>query len=320
MSTTTIEWTEATWNPVTGCDRISPGCDSCYALDMARRLKAMGQPHYQADGDPRTSGPGFGLTCHPDALDIPLRWRKPRRVFVNSMSDLFHRDVAGHFIAEVWARMAVTQRHTYQVLTKRPQRMSDLLSADDWIHAYTGVMVRRGEGNSRWPLPNVWLGTSIETDRYTWRADHLRATPAAVRWLSCEPLLGPLPSLDLAGIDWVVAGGESGPRARPMDPGWVRDLRDRCTAAGVPFFFKQWGTWVPYEEHPQPPFWDSQHGDLIDGHHLPADLSEGDPTGGWWAPDILGPIYRRVGKKTAGRLLDGRTWDQYPHTTTGDVR
>ena len=237
MAESAIEWTDRVWNPTTGCDRISPGCDNCYALTLAKRLKGMGQPKYQNDGDRRTSGPGFALTVHPDTLGDPLRWRKPSKVFVNSMSDLFHEDVPVGFIQQVWDVMADTPRHTYQVLTKRPQRMAKLVGAgaDGQLWTTRGGVV----------LPNVWLGTSIESDRYAFRADHLRATPAAVRWLSLEPLLGPLPSLDLTGIDWVVVGGESGLVSRPMDSAWVRDIRDHCVEAGVAFFFKQWGGRTP---------------------------------------------------------------------------
>ena len=236
---TKIEWVRGpeqeqgrTWNPTTGCDRVSPGCDNCYALTMAGRLKAMGQPDYQRDGSPRTSGPGFGLTMHPDRLDVPLRRRKPTTWFVNSMSDLFHPEVTDEFIHRVWSRMAVTPRHTYQILTKRPQRMSTFMA----------TAVERWGSGPMCVLSNVWLGTSIETDRYTFRADHLRATPAVVRFLSLEPLLGPLPSLDLAGIDWVIIGGESGHGARPMDLGWARDLRDRAKDVGAAVFVKQLGS------------------------------------------------------------------------------
>jgi protein gp37 len=221
-----IEWTEATWNPVTGCDRVSAGCDHCYALTLAARLKAMGQPKYQRDGDPRTSGPGFGVTMHPAELEIPRRWRRPRVIFVNSMSDLFHPQVSADFVARVFEVMAATPQHTYQVLTKRPKRARQLLRG--WT-----------------PVPNVWLGVSIEDERVVDRADILRQVPAAVRFLSLEPLLGPLPSLDLTGIDWVIVGGESGPDHRPMRKEWVLELRDRCQAAGVPFFFKQWGGLTP---------------------------------------------------------------------------
>lgn len=221
-----IEWTEATWNPTTGCDRTSPGCDHCYAAALAKRLKAMGQPKYQVDGDPRTSGPGFAITAHTDMLSIPYRWRAPRTVFVNSMSDLFHERVDLSFIAEVFAVMADCPQHTFQVLTKRSKRLA--------------TTARR----LPWPS-NVWMGVSVENDRYRFRADHLRTVGAAVRFLSVEPMLGPVGKLDLTGIHWVIAGGESGHQARPVDPGWVRDLRDRCQDAGVAFFFKQWGGRTP---------------------------------------------------------------------------
>lgn len=217
-----IEWTEATWNPTTGCDRTSPGCDNCYALTLAARLKAMGQAKYQRDGDSRTSGPGFGLTLHEDTLHIPETWVAPRIVFVNSMSDLFHPDVPIGFIQQVFRVMAATPRHTYQVLTKRSKRAA--LLADQLP----------------WPS-NVWMGVSIENDEYTFRARHLQTIPAAVRFLSLEPLLGPLPSLSLEAIDWVIVGGESGLGGRPIDISWIRDIRERCVAADVPFFFKQWG-------------------------------------------------------------------------------
>lgn len=221
-----IEWTDATWNPTTGCDQVSPGCDNCYALTLAKRLKAMGQAKYQNDGDPRTSGPGFALTVHEDALDTPRSWRAPRRVFVNSMSDLFHPKVPDEFVARVFDVMADTPRHQYQVLTKRPKRAAALAGRLPWAD-------------------NVWLGTSIESNGYVERAEQLRRVPAAVRFLSCEPLFGPLPDLQLDGIDWVIVGGESGYSARPMDVDWVRDLRDRALAADVPFFFKQWGGHTP---------------------------------------------------------------------------
>jgi protein gp37 len=221
-----IEWTGITWNPVTGCDRISPGCDHCYALTLARRLKAMGQARYQLDGDPRTSGPGFAVTCHPAALALPYRWQKPRLVFVNSMSDLFHARVPEFFIRDVFEVMAATPVHTYQVLTKRPHRALRLARTLPWPG-------------------NVWLGVSIENPRYLWRAGLLSGVPAAVRFISAEPLLGPLPALDLTGISWLIAGGESGPGYRPPDPAWVRAIRDQCAAAAVPFFFKQWGGLTP---------------------------------------------------------------------------
>ena len=217
-----IEWTEATWNPSTGCDRVSPGCDKCYAMTLSKRLKAMRSPKYQKDGDPATSGPGFGLAEHPGALDDPRRWRAPRRVFVNSMSDLFHPEVSPGFIRDVFDVIADTPQHTYQVLTKRSKRLAAL------------------SGELSWP-PNLWMGVSVETARYAFRVDHLRTVPAAVRFVSAEPLLGPLTDLNLAGIGWLIAGGESGPGARPMHETWALELRDLCADARVAFFFKQWG-------------------------------------------------------------------------------
>lgn len=224
-----IEWTDATWNPVTGCDRVSPGCDNCYALRQAGRLKAMGSPRYQTDGDPRTRGPGFGVACHPDILDQPARWQRPRRVFVNSMSDLFHPEVPDSFIADVFAAMNDAPQHTFQVFTKRAKRLAALSPTLPWA-------------------PHIWIGVSVENSRYAWRADYLRAvTEASVRFVSAEPILGPLTALRLHDIDWVIAGGESGPRHRPLHehPEWVRDLRDKCADHNVPFFFKQWGGNTP---------------------------------------------------------------------------
>ena len=226
-----IQWTGRTWNPTTGCDRVSPGCDHCYALTMAARLKGMGQAKYQNDGDPRTSGPGFALTVHPDALDLPLRTKKPTTWFVNSMSDLFHKDVPDAFIEDVFdVMLQTTDRHTFQILTKRPQRMSA------WVSALLRPALLPTV------LDGIWLGTSIENDRYAFRADHLRATPATTRFLSCEPPLGPLPSLDLTGIDWVIIGGESGRGARPMELAWVRDIIAKARDAGAAVFVKQLGS------------------------------------------------------------------------------
>ncbi|NKQ54975.1 phage Gp37/Gp68 family protein [Amycolatopsis sp. K13G38] len=221
-----IEWTEATWNPTTGCDRISAGCDNCYALKLAGRLKAMGQARYQVDGNEKTSGPGFGVTLHPDSLDAPLRWTKPRIIFVNSMSDLFHARVPISYIREVFATIRKTPQHTYQVLTKRSLRMA------------------RVAGKLDWP-PNLWMGVSVESSDQLQRMDHLRSVPAVVRFISAEPLLGPLNEIDLHGIQWVIAGGESGFGARPVAPEWIRDLRDASRAANIPFFFKQWGGRTP---------------------------------------------------------------------------
>jgi protein gp37 len=221
-----IEWTEATWNPTTGCDQTSPGCDNCYALTLAKRLKAMGVTKYQQDGDPRTSGPGFGITLHPDALGQPRRWRSPRLIFVNSMSDLFHPDVPLEFIQQVLEVIADTPQHTYQMLTKRSKRLAQIARHLDWPE-------------------NLWMGVSVESAAYRFRIDHLRQVPAAVRFLSCEPLIAPLGDVNLEGIGWVIAGGESGSNARTMLLPWVTELRDQCRAAGIPFFFKQWGGRTP---------------------------------------------------------------------------
>lgn len=221
-----IEWTETTWNPVTGCDLVSAGCNNCYALALARRLKAMGSAKYQHDGDPRTSGPGFGVTIHPDTLTIPLRWRTPRTVFVNSMSDLFHARIPPAFLRQVFEVMAATPQHTYQVLTKRATRLARLAPSLPWP-------------------PNVWIGVSVEDSTQLDRVNQLRQVSAAVRFISAEPLLGLLGGLDLAGIRWVIAGGESGPYARPVDIAWLRQLRDQCTSRDVAFFFKQWGGRTP---------------------------------------------------------------------------
>lgn len=229
MKKTRIEWTELTWNPVTGCDRISSGCDNCYALTMARRLKAMGTPQYQTDGDSRTSGPGFGVAIHPAALDAPYTWSGHRMVFVNSMSDLFHAKVPTSFVHQIIDVIRDTPQHTYQVLTKRAARARKLASLLDWPE-------------------NLWFGVSVEDLDQAHRVDQLREIPAAVRFLSCEPLLGDLSPLSLEGIDWVIAGGESGMSARPMDISWARGIRDNCLAHQVPFFFKQWGGRSPKTE------------------------------------------------------------------------
>lgn len=226
MRKTRIEWTELSWNPVTGCDRISPGCDNCYALAMARRLKAMGTPQYQTDGNTRTSGPGFGVAMHPASLKLPYTWTGNRTVFVNSMSDLFHAKVTTEFIQAVVEVIRKTPQHTYQVLTKRPTR------------------ARRLGTQIEWP-DNLWLGVSVESLDVARRVDELRRVPAVVKFLSCEPLLGDLSELDLTGVNWVIAGGESGPQYRPMNVEWARGIRDSCLHAGIPFFFKQWGGRAP---------------------------------------------------------------------------
>lgn len=214
-----IEWTDATWNPVTGCSKVSPGCANCYAETLSLRFGWSKAPWTPANA-------ARNVVLHPERLDQPLGWREPRMVFVNSMSDLFHELVPDDYIRRVWMRMEVASQHTFQVLTKRPDRMAELSSSLPL-------------------LPNVWLGTSIENDRWTSRADALRQASAAVRFISAEPLLGPLPSLDLTAIDWLIVGGESGIGHRPMDAAWVRELRERSVAGGVAFFFKQWGGRTP---------------------------------------------------------------------------
>ncbi len=209
----TIEWTDATWNPVTGCSKISPGCKNCYAERMAKRLRAMGQPRYRN---------GFAVTLQPDVLDAPLRWRSTRLIFVNSMSDLFHEEVPVEYVQAVFRTMEAASWHVFQVLTKRADRLEQLAPKLPWPS-------------------NVWMGVSVENADYTRRVRHLQRVPATVRFLSVEPLLGPIPHLPLSGIHWVIAGGESGPHARPVEPAWIRGIRDQCVARKVPFFFKQWG-------------------------------------------------------------------------------
>ena len=214
MSTTSkIEWTEVTWNPVTGCTKISHGCKFCYAERMSKRLLAMGMEKYRN---------GFSVTIHESTLREPLKWKRPRLVFVNSMSDLFHKSVPTGFIESVFEVMNEASQHTFQVLTKRPSRVRQLNSRLEWT-------------------PNIWMGVSVESERWMDRIEILKGTDARTKFLSLEPLLGQLPGLDLDGIDWVIAGGESGPGARPMDADWVRDIRDNCVRSEVPFFFKQWG-------------------------------------------------------------------------------
>jgi protein gp37 len=208
-----IEWTEATWNPLTGCNKVSQGCKNCYAERMAKRLLAMGNPRYSN---------GFNVTLHHDLIDLPYHWKKPRKVFVNSMSDLFHEEVPLEFIQKVFKTMVETPQNTYQILTKRSKRLMELAEYLPWT-------------------PNIWMGTSVENDAVTLRIDELRQVPAHIRFLSCEPLIGPLTDLNLDGIHWVIVGGESGPGARPMEAAWVRDIRDKCHDQNIAFFFKQWG-------------------------------------------------------------------------------
>lgn len=227
MSDSRIEWTDKTWNPTKGCAKVSEGCTNCYAIRMAARLNAMGHPMYQ--GLTRRSGKRTQWTgrisIDESALEIPLRWRKPTRIFVNSMSDLFHEDIPQDFLVRVWDVMGRASQHEFQILTKRPGHMIETLS-----------------GNKRFPvLPNVWLGVSVENIEHMDRIDVLRGTPAEVRFVSLEPLLGPLTGLNLKDIDWAIVGGESGPLARPMDENWVSDIEHACRSSGTAFFFKQWG-------------------------------------------------------------------------------
>lgn len=226
MADTSIEWTDATWNPVAGCAIITPGCTNCYAMRMAARLEAMGVQKYA--GLTRKSGGRYiwtgRISLDEASLEIPKRWRKPRKIFVNSMSDLFHPDVPEDFIARVWLAMAAAPQHVFQILTKRPERMREVLASI-----------------APAPLPHVWLGTSVEDNAVAGRLDDLRATPAAVRFVSFEPLIGSVSDADLASIHWAIVGGESGPRARPMSEEWVDEIYDMCAEAGTAFFFKQWG-------------------------------------------------------------------------------
>lgn len=228
MAETQIEWTDATWNPVAGCTIQSPGCTHCYAMQMAKRLESMGMEKYK--GLTRRSGDRVVWTgvVRPDrkSLNVPLKWRRPRKIFVNSMSDLFHEKVPVSFVKEVWAIMAQTPHHNYQILTKRPDRMADI--------------VGRMAGP---PLPNVWLGTSVEDSEVTNRIDDLRKAPAAIRFISFEPLIGPVGAVDMTGIHWAIVGGESGRLARPIREDWIDEIHNQCIDQSVAFFFKQWGTW-----------------------------------------------------------------------------
>lgn len=313
-----IEWTEETWNPVTGCTRVSEGCRNCYI----ERTPPMRMTHRRFDSP--DIGATTGVQLHPERLGKPLEWRKPRRVFVNSMSDLFHDDVPDEYIAKVFGIMGHAERHTFQLLTKRTARMRALLNSERFRElVFTQVSVElpdiMGDG---WPLPNVWIGTSVESQKWAdIRISQLIDTPAAVRWISAEPLLGPVnlakwlpgecncvsqpfgglldavhwrgcPALKARWLDWVVVGGETGPGARSMDPVWARTMRDQCTGAGVPFFFKQWGDYVTADQMPPDTFRD------VDALH---NLSTYRAETQW-----------HVGKKHAGRQLDGREWNEYP--------
>jgi protein gp37 len=347
MTKTKIEWTDRVWNPVTGCTKVSQGCKNCYAETIAERFWAKQYPP-NADGSPRKF---TDVRMHPERLQEPLKWKKPARVFVNSMSDLFHEDVPDGFIDQVFAVMAICKQHTFQILTKRPERVLS------WSSNFYGTR-RRGwivPNNSRiaslniskiqypdWPLPNVWLGVSVENQKTAdERIPLLLQTQAAVKFLSCEPLLGPIqfnqmmPDGDhlknmgwIAGgefINWVIAGGESGPHARPMHPDWVRSIRDQCQAAGVPFFFKQWGEWLPVG--PLYPKSDDDQ-DVMENVNLMSSsicfgnmgtvfneyksLKELYWCGYQPSPGENPWYFEKVGKKFAGRELDGRIWDEFP--------
>lgn len=208
-----IEWTEATWNPITGCSKVSQGCKHCYAERLAKRLQAMGSANYRN---------GFSLTLHPKMLELPLTWKRPRRIFVNSMSDIFHPDVPTDFILDIWRTMLAAPQHQYQILTKRPERLEEINELVVWA-------------------PHIWMGVTVESDRHIDRIEKLRRCDSSVKFLSLEPLLGPIHDVNLQGIDWAIVGGESGPKSRPMHIDWVTDLRDQCLSQSVLFFFKQWG-------------------------------------------------------------------------------
>lgn len=325
MNTTAIEWTDYTWNPVTGCTPVSEGCRNCYARRVAQRLR--GRFGYPAD-DP------FRVTLHPEQLEEPLKLRKPSRIFVCSMGDLFHEDVDEKFIAKVFAIMDLARQHTYLVLTKRPARMQRLLSDEDFqfhVGWFQSMAVRElglpePKEIGPWPLRNVWAGVSVENQPAAdERIPILLQTLAAVRYVSVEPMLG-LVKMDYLwlhpecsawytdgmirgqhplrgvakGLDWIICGGETGPGARPVHPDWVRNLRDQAIAAGVPFFFKGWGDWVPQSQADEDLYLGGYRSSGIEWPESPVELLTEDNS-----------VYH-VGKKAAGRTLDGRTWDQYP--------
>ncbi|QLF84104.1 hypothetical protein KNV15_gp57 [Gordonia phage Jambalaya] len=353
---TGIEWTDATWNPITGCTKVSAGCDRCYAETFAERFR--GTPgHYFENG--------FDVQLRENKLTEPLRWRKPRKVFVNSMSDLFHDAVPDEYIAQVWAVMALAPQHTFQVLTKRHARMRSLLTSGAFQTAVAEHMLARTDADAvkdagdPFPLPNVWLGVSTEDQRWAdIRIPALLETPAAVRFISAEPLLGRIdlefeqyydPDLYCGGcsglvapkhepacgrepgkhwgLDWVIVGGESGRGARPMHPDWARSLRDQCVDAGVPFLFKQFGEWIedvthhpadpslgidePYRVLNVPPDHKNRNRCVMHGNGVTA-MTRDNPFNPFRAGHPGWTAMRRIGKKAAGRELDGRTWDEYP--------
>lgn len=326
---THIEWTDATWNPLRGCSRVSEGCRHCYAEKVAARFSGAGQP-YEGLVNQHGAWNGTIKLVH-ELIKQPLRWRRPRRIFVNSMSDLFHEAVPNKFIDQVFAAMALAPHHTFQVLTKRPERMLEYMRASDRAeavgHAETMLYEKapRTKGyfgpthrHELWPLPNVWLGVSVEDQAAAdERIPLLLNTPAAVRWISAEPLLGPIDLRwgglrpDRPRLDWVVVGGESGSGARPMHPAWARSLRDQCVAAGVPYLFKQWGEWAPGNAYAAADLYPRDRTRIKSGFFTYND--------DWICNDKVGrganPFRQtmdRIGKKAAGRELDGRTWDEYP--------
>lgn len=308
---TKIEWTDATWNPVTGCTQVSPGCDHCYALTLAERFRGT-RVHYFEHG--------FDVQLRPDKLDQPLRWKRPRKVFVNSMSDLFHADIPDGYIAQVFAVMALAPQHTFQVLTKRHGRMRSLLNSPRFMRAvaiHSRLRQTCAWEEVPWPLPNVWLGVSVEDQkRAHLRVPALLDTPAAVHFLSCEPLIGPVdldgaaiawwarfPDEPTGGIDWVIVGGESGRGARPMSIDWARSLRDQCAAHGVAFHFKQWGDASAWRDKQGDIWYFRADGDLETFETAPCPRERVEKK---WGPLV------QLGKHH-GRELDGRTWDDFPN-------
>ena len=300
---TKIEWTDEVWNPVTGCSKVSEGCRNCYAERMAKRLKAMGQPLYKN---------GFKVTCHRKVLEKPLHWKKPRKIFVNSMSDLFHHDVPVQFIIDCFLIMGKTKQHTYQILTKRADRM---LSFFEDCMSMPPIF----------PLQNVWLGISAEDqESYTQRVGRLIYVPAAIRFVSIEPMLGEidlrfkyLKDHNINLINWIVCGGESGPNARPIHPDWVKSLRDQCKVAGVPFFFKQWGEWIgsDYEEETCVDTYGVMKAENGIDYCCPLEGKYADRPGRFHIKQHLwddGMRSLRVGKKEAGHLLDGKEYREFP--------
>lgn len=346
MADSNIEWTDKVWNPIVGCTKVSEGCRHCYAERMAKRLKAMGLTQYQ---DVSIAGKWSGnVHLVPDLLDAPLHWKKPRRVFVNSMSDLFHPEVSNEFIFNIFSRMFLAPQHTFIILTKRPERMAEWFNnysnggfstreiVKGMVNIFYGKHPADKVDGFEWPLPNVWLGVSVENQKAAdERIPLLLETPAAVRFVSCEPLLG---DVDLKGwiyknglwvngdkkLDWVICGGESGPGARPMHPDWARSLRDQCQDAGVPFFFKQWGEWKPISEMSETEtdeiYYPLSEKDVLGVRNCkvknhPVGFDGGDH----WFLTNGKPSYLtfRIGKKKAGRLLDGVEWNQYPDVVNG---